>query len=163
MSLYPEWGIFGAWGIETGSIIVHLLPQFDEIVNDNLTKDTFEDFSNALEAAISHELVHGPQFQKIIAKGSLQKIADEYDRKKDNPKEYRAISIEIMAFAQQSFKEFLRAGYSTQDILEFLRKPSTVSPDDSYIFCEYLELFGANHKIFKQFSNYIYQYCMNKK
>ena len=105
---------------------------------------------------MEHELIHREQFNKVNFKNYK-----DVRRYSENTKNELSNIHEIMAYSKIIVDD-IKKYYSHTDasILNFLRNPIS---NISYVFDDYISLFGKNNKIIKRLYKYMYEYIITGK
>jgi hypothetical protein len=72
---------------------------------------------------------------------------------------YLSQKLEVMAFARQAVQEFKNHGFSSEEIVKYIKNFSKADIDDSYVFYVYVYFFSKNSKVLKKFLKNVYDYA----
>jgi hypothetical protein len=170
--LVPTWAINGALTSASGEgeekityelsrVNISLGIEFCSKLNAIKTDKEWKSFMDAFEYTVAHEYIHKYQLSHV----NIDTAISIFNQMKfDTDKAYLSMDIEIMAFALQSLKEFIAAGYSPEEILERVKKPldKNLKPalTVSDVFRRYSRFVEEDYKVWKKFSKNITDYIM---
>ena len=142
-----------------------------QLMKNSLSKEGWNKFLSVLRTVIGHEIIHRKTNEKIsdkILKAQLKKYINSANaRTRDEFRSYYSDLGELMSYGWQTVEELRDAGYSKEDIKQFLRYPwsTTIPTEHSYTAYTYKKLFknkqGEYKDVIRKYLSYVYSY-LNK-